>query len=159
MLKIAIIFFSSLYLFASERPTEESDEYFPLRRVPAMSIGLGQYYLEQGNLEEKLLIRVVGGFFDDIDVSENSTIELIRSNPGNSNPYYGHYNAYLITLACRNGMGDIVRAIVESNPDSLNCLSAHHTPLDEAIAFHQHEVVKYLRSIGAKHTLVDTETH
>lgn len=158
MLKIAIVICSSFYLFASEGPIQESSEGFPLRRTPASAPGMDAYFLEHGNLSDRLRVRVMGSFLDDIDISENKTIELIRSNRGNSNPYYAQYDAHLITLAARNGMKDIVQAIVESNPSSLNCCSSGLnvtsgiTPLDEAIAFEQEEVVRYLRSLGAVET-------
>jgi hypothetical protein len=153
MLKIAIVICSSFYLFASQEPTEVSEGGFPLRRTPAMYPGVDACRLN-GTLSERLLVMVNGSFLDDVDISENKTIELIRSNPGESNPHYGPYDAYLIALACRQGMKDVVQAIVESNPDSLNCLSAGFTPLDEVIEFSQPEVAEYLRSVGAVCTLL-----
>lgn len=162
MLRIVIIACSSFYLFASEgsaRLFPDVNESAPFRRMPASMIVIDTHLLEHGTLSDRLRVMVTGSFFDDVKISENKTIELIRSNPGNSNPYYSQYDAHLITLACRIGMKDVVQAIVESNPDSLNCrrsglnLTSSLTPLDEAIEFEQEEVVKYLRDRGAVCTL------
>ncbi len=148
MLKLAVTICSSFYLFAAEYSPDDFPP--PLRRSPASHSGMDAYILEHGTLSEKLVTMVAGSFLDDLDISENKIIELIKANPGHSNPYSGKYDAYLIALACRHGMKDTVQAIVENNQASLNCLSADCTPLDEAIEFSQREVAQYLFEKGAK---------
>ena len=153
MTKIAIAICSSFCLFAAEGPvTPEVSEDFshPLRRAPAGYPGIDTYHLEHGTLSEKLIVMVTGSFLDDVYVPENKIVELIRANPGKSNPYSGAYEAYLIALASRHGMKATVQAIVESNPGSLNCLSSGLTPLTEALEFRQDAVSEYLRGVGAR---------
>jgi hypothetical protein len=82
-------------------------------------------------------------------VTERKIINHIIQNPANANPYSLKYDADLITLASRYGFLRIVQAIAESNERSIRYRSGRYSPLDEAVAFEQKEVAKYLYKLNA----------
>lgn len=82
-------------------------------------------------------------------ITEEQVINLIKANPGESNPYSDSHKAFLVTLASREDSKiNIVSAILDSNQDALNCISSDCTPLDEAMDFSQGKVAKFLREKG-----------
>ncbi len=90
-------------------------------------------------------------------ITEQAVIDLIKKNPGNSNPYSDSHQAHIIALACRVGNTNIVSAIIENNPEALNCNNSSFTPLGEAIEFRQMGVAQFLREKGAIETRIDTK--
>lgn len=158
MLKLAIIISSLLHLFAAEH-NDLNELYLaslpPLRWSPAMiSDDAVRNYLEDGCLGDRLITMVENIKNQKFQITEDQITNLIKANPqtsspySGSNPYSGSYKAYLIALACRYGLLNTVTAIVEHNPDSLNCNSSGCSPLDEAIEFNQNVIANYLRSKG-----------
>lgn len=119
----------------------------PLRRQPrVMDSETIRIAITSEDLNYKLItmFRYLGKY----DISEDQVINLIRSNPGQSNPYSDSHRAYLIALASREGNINIVSAILEHNKGSINCNNAGLTPLDEAIDFGQFKVARFLREKG-----------
>jgi hypothetical protein len=126
----------------------------PLRRqARELSPGDIDYILNNHTLEWRLItmVRYVGTN----GITEEKIINLIKANPGNSNPYSDFHKAHIIALACRSGLKNIVSAIVENNPDALNCNNSGYSPLDEAIDHDQMDIAKFLRKKGAIRTRVN----
>jgi hypothetical protein len=146
MLKILVVLYNIFYLFASDF----SDDLWPvpMRRSASGDASMAAYYLKHGTLAEKLIAMV--SYFDsaELGITERKITRLVRESPIRSNPYSDMHNAYLITLASRYGLLNVVKSIVENKPDSINCLSYGYTPLDEAIEFRKCEVADYLRKNG-----------
>lgn len=111
------------------------------------------YVINNHTLKWKLItmVRYVGTN----GITEQRVIDLIKSNPGNSNPYSDSHQAHIIALACRVGHTNIVSAIIESNPEALNCNNSSYTPLGEAIDHDQMDVAQFLREKGAIETRIN----
>ncbi len=151
MIKFFIIAFSTFVLFSAEQDFLVNTTGSPVRRAPAMNPNGDKIAIMEGDFAEKLITMVVyyhnsPGLYG---ITERKIINRIRQNPANSNPYSAKYDAHLITLASRYGFLRIVQAIAESNEPSLHCRSEGCTPLDEAVAFEQKEVAKYLYKLNA----------
>jgi hypothetical protein len=165
MTKFFIIAFATFVLFSAEQDFLVNTTGSPVRRAPAMNPIADQGTLKAGAFAEKLITMVVchhnsPGLYG---CTERKIINRIKQNPANSNPYSAKYDAHLITLASRWGFLDIVRAIAESDARSIRCQSnggqlvegavftcyGCYTPLDEAVAFEQKEVAKYLYKLDA----------
>lgn len=148
MPKIFIVIFAMFSLFSAEPDLSTGS---PIRRAPATNFISDQETLKTGGFAEKLITMVVcyhdyPGLYN---ITEQKIINHIRQNPDNANPYSLKYDADLITLASRYGFLRIVQAIAESNQRSIRCRSGRCTPLDEAVAFEQKEVAKYLYKLDA----------
>jgi len=123
-----------------------------LRRLASMDDSIANYHLEQGTSEEKLITMV--SYYPDsakaLGLTKRKIVEFINSGQmKNFNPYSDMHNAYVITLACRYGMLEVVQSIAKKDPSSLQCLSWGYTPLDEAVIFKKRSVAKYLHRAGA----------
>ncbi len=123
-----------------------------LRRLASMDDSIANYHLEQGTLEEKLITMV--SYYPDsakaLGLTKQKIVQFINSaQMTNFNPYSDMHNAYVITLACRYGMLEVVQSIANKAPSSLQCLSWGYTPLDEAVIFEKRRVAKYLHGVGA----------
>ena len=138
---------------AKEASSEEISsllQFFPppfRRQTRELSADTIQWIINEHTLKLKLITMV--RYVDTNNITEGDIINLIKANPGDSNPYSDSHQAHLIALACRDGRTSIVSAILESNPDALNCDNSGFTPLDEAVDFGQAEVAKFLRDKGA----------
>ena len=145
----------------------------PLRRSASMDVGIASYHLKRSGPEEKLISMV--SYYDEaaevLRIRECKIVRFIKNNPSSSNPYSDMHNAYLIALASCYGLIKVVKAIVENNSNSINCLPVRvvekeeglkriegETPLDEAVAFRQKEVAQYLYAQGATLKKVSQES-
>ena len=100
--------------------------------------------LEQYPIGDRLVMMVSYFSLPRLAINENRIVELIMENPNHANLYSGIYEAYLITLACRNDLRNVVGTIIDNDQSALSCFSAGHTPLDEEIQFQQREIAQYL---------------
>jgi len=158
------IVFKSLLLFFVMVPAHSMAPYTPdtpdivcmlpspLRRSASMDVGVAAYHLKQGSLEEKLITMV--SYYPDLakalGLTKRKIVQFINSvEVMNFNPYSDMHNAYVIALACRYGLLEVVQSIARKDPLSLQCLSWGYTPLDEAVIFRKRKVAKYLYRAGA----------
>jgi len=148
MKKFFIVTFAMFSLFSAEPDFPTGT---PLRRALEMNPRSDQIAIAKGDFAEKLIAMVVchHEFPGEYGITEQKIINRIKQNPANANPYSLKYDADLITLASRYGFLRIVQAIAESNQRSIRCRSGRCTPLDEAVAFEQKEVAKYLYKLDA----------
>lgn len=160
--------FSVMFLFTSAVVSSvfslDNEVSYPIRRAPAMSTRSAELArLKSDVFAEKLEAMVVSYSQGKHNVTFRQIKRLITQNPDNANPYIAKYDTHLITLASRWGMLDVVQAIAENNQsaihsrgkagqvDANNIFTSYgaYTPLDEAVAFGQKNVAKYLLKLDA----------
>ncbi len=126
----------------------------PLRRqTRLLSPETIDYVIHNHTLKWRLITMVQ--YVGTNGITEQHLIDLIKKNPGKSNPYSDSHQAHIIALACRDGRTNIVSAIIENNPEALNCNNYGCAPLDESIAFGQMELAQFLRKKGAIRAQID----
>lgn len=171
--------FSAMFLFTSIVATSvfsiDNEVSRPIRRAPAMLTRATELArLKSDVFAEKLEAMVVCYSEGKHGITFRHIKRLITQNPDNANPYIAKYDAHLITLASRWGMFDVVQVIAENNQSSIHsrgkagqvdandiftCYGAC-TPLDEAVAFGQKNVAKYLFRLDAPmYTVARADLH
>lgn len=111
------------------------------------------YHFAKG---DTLHAKIYGMWFLGAPLTERDLIASIdaeHQDGKNTNPYSPEQKAHLITLACRYGYLEVVQKILEVNPKALNCVDNTYpprTPLDEAIAFKNKQLVLLLLERGGK---------
>lgn len=148
MVKILVFLGYFFQIFAMEDEADVIPLPSPMRRC-ATHCFTHENNLKKWGLADRLVYMVNYTNIPEMAITEEQIVRLINASPARSNPYSDKQNAYLITLAAREGLFNVVKAIVECNQSSISCLSYGYTPLDESIEFKQKEVAKYLHSLKA----------
>jgi len=154
MLKFLIIPLCAFTLYGGDFI---NDGAIPIRRTPAMQTRAQELNALTGNFDEKLATMVIcyreNRCHEELgkhQITLRKILNLIGQNPDNANPYVARYDAYLITLASRWGLFEIMQAIAYSNQQSIHCLDKEgRTPLDEAIIFKNADVAQFLQQLQA----------